>query len=110
MNINKAVIDALKPLNIPTSFQIYSGTSDLYVTFFCYLENGELFADDMQKGTGYYIQVDLWSKNNYTTIAEQIKSAMTNAGFSFLSAYDLFESDSKTYHKVLRFYYFKEVE
>lgn len=105
MNINQAVVNALKPLNIPTSFQIYSGTLDPYITFFCYLENGELFADDMQKGTSYYIQVDLWSKNNYTTTVEQIKSAMTQAGFSFLSAYDLYEQDTKIYHKALRFYY-----
>lgn len=105
MNINKAIIDVLKPLNIPVSFQIYTGTADPYITFFCYLENGELFADDMQKGTGYYIQVDLWSKNNYTTTVEQIKSVMGQAGFSFLSATDLYENDTKIYHKAMRFYY-----
>lgn len=105
MNINKLVLDALKPLNVPVSFQFYSGTADPYVTFFCYFENGELFADDIQKGTGYYIQVDVWSKGNYSSIVEQIKSAMTQAGFSFVSATDLYESDTKIYHKAMRFYY-----
>lgn len=105
MNINKAIIDALKPLNVPVSFQIYNGTADTYITIFCYLENGELYADDIQKGTGYYMQVDVWSKTNYTNIVEQIKSAMTQADFSFLSAYDLYENDTKIYHKAMRFYY-----
>ena len=105
MSINQFIINALSGLNVPVSFQTYEGTAQTYITFFCYLENGELYADDVQQGTAYYVQVDVWSKGNYTSLVEQVKSAMQNAGFSFLSAYDLFESDTKTYHKVLRFYY-----
>lgn len=105
MSINSKVITALSGLGIPVSFQTYSGTADTYITFFCYLETGELYSDDIQQGTAYYVQVDVWSKGNYSSLVEQVKSAMKQAGFSFLSAYDLFESDTKTYHKVLRFYY-----
>ncbi|WP_026486810.1 tail completion protein gp17 [Caldanaerobius polysaccharolyticus] len=110
MSINQLIMNALSGLNVPVSFQTYSGTVDPYITFFCYLETGELYYDDIQKGTAYYVQVDVWSKGNYSSIVEQVKSAMQNAGFSFLSAYDLYEDDTKIYHKVLRFYYFKEVE
>jgi len=105
MGINTKVMSALSELNIPVSFQVYAGTADTYITFFCYLENGEMFADDVQQGTGYYIQVDLWSKSNYTDMVEQAKAVMRNAGFSLLSAHDLYEADTKVYHKVLRFYY-----
>jgi hypothetical protein len=105
MSINQLVINALKDIGVPVSFQVYSGTADTYITFFCYLENGELYADDIQQGTAYYVQVDVWSKGNYSSIVEQVKSAMKQAGFSFLSAYDLYEEDVKIYHKVLRFYY-----
>jgi len=105
MNINQLVINALKNINVPVSFQTYSGTADTYITFFCYLETGELYSDDIQQGTGYYVQVDVWSKGNYSSVVEQVKLAMKQAGFSFLSAYDLYEEDVKVYHKVLRFYY-----
>lgn len=105
MSINQLVINALSGLNVPVNFQTYEGTAQTYITFFCYLENGELYADDIQQGTAYYIQVDVWSKGNYSTIVKQVKSAMKQAGFSFLSAYDLYEEDVKVYHKVLRFYY-----
>ena len=105
MSINQLVINALKSVNVPVSFQTYSGTADPYITFFCYLETGELYSDDVQQGTAYYVQVDVWSKGNYSSIVEQVKSAMKQAGFSFLSAYDLYEKDVKIYHKVLRFYY-----
>ncbi|MFV9511807.1 tail completion protein gp17 [Tepidibacillus sp. LV47] len=108
MSINQLVISALSSLNIPVSFQTYEGTEQTYITFFCYLETGELYSDDIQQGTAYYVQVDVWSKSNYTSLVEQVKSAMNQAGFSFLSAYDLYENDTKIYHKVLRFYYFKE--
>jgi hypothetical protein len=109
MSINQLVMNALKGLDVPVGFQT-TPIADTYITFFCYLETGELYSDDTQQATGYYIQVDVWSKGNYTSLVEQVKSAMQNAGFSFLSAYDLYESDTATYHKVLRFYYFKEVE
>ncbi|KHO62674.1 hypothetical protein THYS13_07370 [Thermoanaerobacter sp. YS13] len=105
MNINSKVLTVLNSLGVPVNFQIYTGTEKTYITFFCYLENGELFADDIQQGTAYYIQVDVWSDKNYSSLVEQVKSAMRNAGFSFLSAYDLYEEDVKVYHKVLRFYY-----
>lgn len=105
MNINQLVTNALQNLNIPVSFQTYTGTADTYITFFCYLETGELYSDDIQQGTGYYIQVDVWSKGNYLETVERVKMAMNTAGFSFLGAYDLFEKDTKIYHKVLRFYY-----
>lgn len=105
MSINSKVITALSGLGIPVSFQTYSGTADTYITFFCYLETGELYSDDVQQGTGYYVQVDVWSKGNYSSLVEQVKSAMRNAGFSLLNAYDLYEEDVKVYHKVLRFYY-----
>lgn len=108
MNINSKVTTALSGLGIPVSLQTYSGTSDPYITFFCYLETGELYTDDVQKGTGYYVQVDVWSKGNYTNTVEQVKSAMRNAGFSFLAAYDLYEPDTKIYHKALRFHYYEE--
>jgi len=110
MSLNQLVMNALKNIGVPVSFQTYVGTADTCITFFCYLETGELYSDDTQQATGYYVQVDVWSKGNYSAIVEQVKLAMQNAGFSFLSAYDLFESDTATYHKVLRFYYLKEVE
>lgn len=110
MSINQLVISALRSLNVPVAFQNYTGTSDPYVTFFCYLETGEFYTDDAQKSTGYFIQIDIWSKGNYSNIVEQVKTAMEQAGFSFLSAYDLYEKDIKIYHKAMRFYYFVEEE
>jgi len=103
--INKLVIEALKSLNVPVSFQRYNGKQSIYITFFNYLEKGEQYADNEEKATGYYIQIDVWSKNDYTELIENVKNAMEAAGFIRTSAADLFESDTKIYHKAIRFFY-----
>ena len=103
--INSLIVQALKPLDVPVSFQKYSGRENTYITFFSYLEQGEQYADNEEKAVGYYIQVDIWSKNDYTELAEKVKSRMKAAGFIRTSAADLFEKDTKIYHKALRFFY-----
>lgn len=105
--INSLVTAALKPLNIPVSFQKYGGKADTYITFFEYLEQGQLFADNEEKATGYYIQIDVWSKSDYTELVDKVKENMKVAGFSKTYAADLFECDTKIYHKVIRFFYLK---
>ena len=106
--INKLVVETLKPLKVPVSFQKYKGKENTYITFFNYLEQGEQYADNEEKETGYYIQVDVWSKNDYTELVENITGAMKAAGFRRTSAADLFEEDTKIYHKVIRFFYLSE--
>lgn len=103
--INNKVIEALKSLNVPVSFQKYNGKESTYITFFNYLEQGEQYADNEEKSTGYYIQIDIWSKSDYTELIENVKNAMETAGFIRTSAGDLFESDTKIYHKAIRFFY-----
>jgi hypothetical protein len=102
--INKLVTEALKPLKVPVSFQKYSGKENTYITFFNYLEQGEQYADNEEKVTGYYIQVDVWGKNDYTELVEKVKDQMRAAGFIRTSAADLFEEDTKIYHKAMRFF------
>ena len=101
--INSLILQALRPLRVPVSFQKYSGKESTYITFFSYLEQGEQYADNEEKETGYYIQLDVWSKNDYTELVENVTNAMKAAGFRRTSAADLFEEDTKIYHKALRY-------
>jgi hypothetical protein len=105
MNLNNLIIDTLKPLGVPVAFQTYSGTATTYITFFFYNSKGELFADDEEIETGFYIQVDVWSKGDYTSIVQQVKDLLKEAGFRRTTETDLYEPDTKIYHKVLRFSY-----
>ena len=105
--MNKLIIDTLKPLGVPVAFQKYSGSELTYITFFIYNEQGELWADNAEIQTGYYVQVDVWSKTDYTTLVADVIIEMENIGFIRSYATDLYENDTNTYHKSIRFSYTK---
>lgn len=103
--INKLIKDTLSSLGVPVSFQTYSGNEKTYITFFSYNEQGEEWAENKEIATCFYVQVDIWSKFDYVKLEEKIKQAMEPVGFRRVSAQELYESDTKTFHKALRFVY-----
>lgn len=105
--MNKLILDTLKDINIPITFQVYNGNETTYGTFFTYLEQGEKYADDNEVLTGYYVQLDIFSKTNYEPIVINVKDRMLNAGFRRTYETELYEDDTKYFHKVLRFSYAK---
>jgi len=109
MNLNQLIIDNLTPLNIPVCFHKYEGDKSTYITFFIYNEKGELWADNDEKQTSFYIQIDVWSKGNYSTLVDNVLILMKDAGFKRTYAIDLFDKESNIYHKSIRFNYTREV-
>jgi hypothetical protein len=107
MSINREVLQALKDIDVPVSFQTYTGKADTYITFFTYLDKPEQHADDEEFITGHYVQIDVWSKTDYTDLVKTVHEKMLMAGFRKQSFYDFYEDDLKIYHKAMRF--FKEV-
>jgi hypothetical protein len=105
MSLNKLIIDTLKPVGVPVAFQTYSGTATTYITFFEYNQFSALNADDEERQTAHFIQVDIWSKGDYTSIVDQVKQRMKEAGFIRTTETELYEPETKIYHKVLRFSY-----
>jgi hypothetical protein len=108
MSLNSMIIDVLSPIGVPVDFQKYIGEESTYITFLLYDESGFLFADDTEQETAYYVQIDVWSKNDYTDLVDQVKSILSNAGFAKTSAVDLYEQDTKIYHKAMRFVYISD--
>lgn len=105
---NKLIIDTLKTLNIPVSFQRYSGSAETYITFHVYLTQGEEFSDDEEESTGYYIQVDIFSKTDYTQLVVNVKNMLQSVGFKRQNEIDLYEKDTGLYHKGIRFFYLEK--
>lgn len=103
MSINEEVLRTLAGAGAPVRFQHYSGEADPYITFFTYLDRPESHADDGVLSTGYYVQVDVWSKTDYTELVQSVYERMLAAGFVKQNFYDLYEEDLKIYHKAMRF-------
>ena len=108
--MNKLILETLSPLGIPVAFQKYSGSASTYITFHEYLETGEHYEDDLETFTGHYIQLDVWSKDDYSSLVKNIKSELQTIGFKRLDEADLYEPDTSLYHKGLRFFYLEEQE
>lgn len=103
MNIHSTVKTALADVGVPVSFLIYQGSEPTYITFFEYNQFSAWNADDEEQITAFFIQIDVWSKENYNSLVDLVKTKMNSAGFRRTSEVDLYESDTKIFHKVLRF-------
>lgn len=109
MTINQRILQTLKTVGVPVSFQQYSGQVSSYVTFFTYLESGEQYADDREAVTRFSVQLDVWSKQDYTELVNTVDQAMHAAGFVKNGYFDLYETDTQMYHKAMRFHFEEEV-
>lgn len=108
MTINARIESALSGVNCPVGFQQLPEdffTSLPRITYFCTLENPEYWVDDTEAARVYYVQVDVWHNGDYSTLVASVQSAMQLAGFGRGSAQDIYEAESRIYHKLMRFTY-----
>lgn len=106
MSLNSLIIDTLSPLNIPVRFQKLldsDGQPNSYITFFEYNQNGALHGDDEEIKSNHFIQVDIWSKVNYSGLVKNTKDNLIKVGFTRTYEKEFYEKDTKLYHKVIRF-------
>jgi len=64
---------------------------------------GNLYADNQEIGSEIIFQIDLWGKTSLTNYALGVDSAMTSLDFTRIQSIDLFETESKIFHKSLRY-------
>lgn len=105
--MNKRIFDALRPLGVDVAFEHYEGSDDTYIRFF-FLPSVQFDADDDETYITHYVQIDLFTKWDYTQLAKDIKNAMKNAGFKKNFEDQTYENDTKFYHKIFRFYFIEE--
>jgi len=103
MNLNSLIINTLQPLNVPVDFLTYTGTTRPYITFLELDQRAALNSDDEESETSHFIQVDVFHSGNYHTLVDQVKQALKGVGFTRTSEYDFYETDTKLFHKVIRF-------
>lgn len=112
MGLNSLIISTLKPLNIPVKFQTLSekekqANPTTYITFFEFNQYTAQSADDDETVTRHSTQVDVWSKGDYTEIVKLVKQKLKTVGFRRTFETEFYETDTKIYHKVIRFSYYE---
>lgn len=112
IDITKHVTDTLASLNLMVAFQaLPTGTTppSQYITFLEINANPALEAADKEYETERFIQLNVWSKENYHALVEQVKQLMEAAGYERTFEYDAPYNDGDShFNKVLRFVFFDD--
>lgn len=103
--IDIALTKALESRNIQSFYGWYDkDINETHVTFMLISDLDENYADDEAESNTTLFQVDVWSKENMEDLKKIIKTAMkTLDNCTYSNGADLYENDTKIYHKALRF-------
>lgn len=119
INVKPEVLQALESnqalvslLGGPRIYQQVALNPDEFprITFFELTNFGSRYADDTEVESEIHIQIDIWSKGSTSAIATEVDRTMKSIGFQRTSSVDLYESDTKIFHKALRYSTNREVE
>ena len=101
-------VDGVK---IPVNFLVYHGTKKTYITYQQIDADGSLTGDDDLIGYVDYYDFDIYSQDNYTKVVEAVKERLKANGFVWQpsrTSADMYETDTKYYHKTLNFAFLRE--
>ena len=89
---------------IPISFLNYTGNSDVYLTYYTWLEKPENFYDDENHSEIAYGTIDIFSKNNFKNTSQAVKSRLKENGFIWTdNGPETYEQDTGYYHVPVNF-------
>jgi len=110
MDLVQYVYDTLSPLGYPVDWQLRPKQPPC-LSYHFFNEEPELFGNGEELIRSISCQIDIWSKGNYSSIKEEVITAMKAGGFLFApSPSDTYEEDAKLFHCVLIFNYYFEPE
>ena len=98
-------------VSIPVAYMFYEGHGEPYVVYMQQDADKSLSADDELQGYVDYYDFDIYAKGNYQNIVKSVKDKLKENGFIWQpsrSSQDMYETDTKYYHKTLNFAYLKE--
>ena len=99
-------------VSIPVKFLFYEGHGEPYIVYMQQDADGSFSGDDGLLGYVDYYDFDVYSKGNYLSIVESVKTLLTNNGFVWQpsrSSEDMYDPDTGYYHKTLNFAILREV-
>jgi len=105
MNLNKLIMDTLKPLNVPIAKMRYNQTSDTFIVFMEYNQAPRISADDFEFATKHFYQVDVFSKSDFTNLVDDVRGKLTDVGFRRMFESESYDEDMKMYRSIMRFNY-----
>lgn len=103
-NFNEEIETLLSGLGVPVAFMFYDGNAESYITYMQLDKDNVLAGDDEVLGCVQYYDFDVYSKGNYFNVISNLINIMTAAGWTYQPSRDspdLYERDTKFYHKTI---------
>lgn len=103
-NFNKEIEELLSDIGVPVAFMFYDGDEETYITYMQLDKDNVVAGDDTILGCVQYYDFDVYSKGNYLEVINNLIDAMTEAGWTYQPSRDspdLYEKDTKYYHKTI---------
>lgn len=103
-NFNEEIETTLEDLGVPVAFMFYDGDAETYVTYMQLDKDGVLAGDDAILGCVEFYDFDVYSKGNYLEVISRLIDLLTAAGWTYQPSRDspdLYERDTKYYHKTI---------
>lgn len=104
--MNELIEQLFANFNVPVAYLYYDGDATTYVTYRQTDADSVLASDDAIQNYVDYYDFDIYSTGNYLSVAESVKEVLTAGGFIWQpsrSSGDMYEKDTKYYHKTLCF-------
>ena len=105
-NFNSAIETILSGLKVPVAYMFYEGSEDTYITYQQESQESACAGDDKVQGFIAYYDVDIYSKGDYVSLMGDVIKAFTDADWVYQPSRvspDMYERDTKLYHKTLCF-------
>jgi hypothetical protein len=102
------VSNTLEPLSIPVIEGWYDEElNKTHITVHEYLDQEYDFEDDEASCINHNIQVDIWSKDSLEAykLKKEVRKLLKKSDFLVQQGQDFYETDTKIYHKAMKFTY-----
>lgn len=103
-NFNEEIEELLSGIGVPVAFMFYDGDEETYITYMQLDKDNVVAGDDTILGCVQYYDFDVYSKGNYLEVISNLIDTMTEAGWTYQPSRDspdLYEKDTKYYHKTI---------
>lgn len=84
--------------------------NNTHITFCELSDRSNNSSDDEEEDILHTVQIDIWSLKDEWQLKKEVKKLMLNNDFGYVEGQDFFETDTKIYHKSLRFNYLEEAD
>lgn len=105
MNLNPKIEAALTGIGCDFEAIRYTGSNETYLVYYEFSTVGTNHADDDETALRVSGAVDIYSKGNFKSLRESVRTRLKAAGFTVSFGPELYEHDTGYFHAIVNWTY-----